>query len=149
MSHLYLIVLGYLSCGMMHARCGNFWTFVFWLCFMVAFVLQVSCASTVPCALRQRSFHECLVPLSQKSHTVQIPLAATLRKVDFSLNESQCSVHLLRMCKIYKIVRSIFAHILGDLGGPQLGFYTSPLYVTSLPYCTWLPIMWDDVRKMW
>ena len=40
------------------------------------------------------------VPLPQKSHTIQLRLeAATPRKVDFCLNENQCDVRLLRMCK--------------------------------------------------
>ena len=58
------------------------------------------------------------MPLPQNSHTIQIRLeAASLRKVNFFLNESQCDVCLLCMCKrSLKIVRSISAHIFGDPG---------------------------------
>ena len=51
------------------------------------------------------------VPLPQNSHAIQIGLkAASLRKVDFCLNERQCDVCLLRVCKkkkALKIDRSI------------------------------------------
>ena len=69
-----------------------------------------------------------LMPLPQKSHTIQIRLeAASPRKVDFCLNMSQCGVCLLRISKKNWIVHSIFDRIFRDLDDPAVRLLHEPL----------------------